>query len=111
MTMECLDEFPLTPRMTPGQIRTMVRLVATVPANQNRIFYKMQNDIKAHVGINVFDPVRLPGLSRQVYWPAVFELEDDEALITETEMPKRRPYWNIQSDEPMYNAAEYVQPL
>jgi hypothetical protein len=72
----------------------------------------MQNGVKERVGINVFEPVRYQGaLSKQVYWPAVFELEDGEALIIETELPEVRPYWNIQLNDPYFNAVEYVYRL
>jgi hypothetical protein len=108
LAIACLDPVPLKSRLTPEQIVERLRLMARVPANQNKLFYKMQNDILHTVGYNVVQPVRLPGLTKQVYWPAVFQLDDAEALIIETEMPKVRPYWNIQLNDPLYNAVEYV---
>ncbi len=109
MMIECLDKVGPKPRLTPEQIRERVKLVATVPANQNRVFYKMQDLIIDHVGLNAFDPIRLPGIgSRQVYWPAVFQFDEGEALIIETDMPKVRPYWNIQLNDELFNAVEYV---
>ena len=72
----------------------------------------MQNGVKDRVGFNVFEPVRMPGaLVKQVYWPACFQLEPDEALIIETELPEQRPYWNIQLNDPYFNALEYVYRL
>jgi hypothetical protein len=41
----------------------------------------------------------------------VFELEDGEALIVETEMPAKRHYWNIQLNDPYFNAVEFVYRL
>jgi len=108
MSIECLDPVPPKPRLTPDEILERIRLMARVPANQNQMFYQMQNDIVAKVGYNVFDPIRLPGLNRQVYWPAAFQLDESEALIIETEMPEVRPYWNIQLNDPYFNAVEYV---
>lgn len=109
MTIECLDKVGPKQRLTPDQIRERVKLAATVPFNQNKIFYEMQNAILAKVGTNVFDPIRLPGLgTRQVYWPAVFQFDPDEALIIETDMPKVHPYWNIQLNDELYNTVEYV---
>jgi hypothetical protein len=109
MTIECLDKVGPKRRLTPEQIRERVKLVATVPGNQNRIFFQMQNVIIDHVGLNAFDPVRLTGIgTRQVYWPAVFQFDEGEALIIETDMPKVRPYWNIQLNDELFNAVEYV---
>ena len=109
LSIECLDPVPLKPRLTPEQILERIRLMAKMPVRSARLFYEMQNGIKERVGINVFEPIRLDGaLSQQIYWPAVFELEGDEALIIETDMPKVRPYWNIQLNDPYFNAVEFV---
>lgn len=108
LTIECLDAVPPKQRLTPEQIVERLKLAAAVPRNQSKLFFKMQNDIRDKVGVNVIDPVHLPGLTRQVYWPAVFQLDDDEALIIETPMPESRPYWNIQINDPLFNAVEYV---
>lgn len=112
LTIECLDPTPLKPRLTEEEIVTRIREMAKFPVRKTRLYYKMQNDIKERVGINTFEPVRLKGaLTKQVYWPAVFELDDGEALIIETELPAIRPYWNIQLNDPYFNAIEYVYRL
>jgi len=111
LTIECLDAVPPKARLSPEEIIERIELMAKFPVRSSRIFLAMQNAIKAKVGINHFDPVNLPGLDRQVYWPAVFELDEDEALIIETELPERRPYWNIQLNDPYFNAVEYVYRL
>jgi len=108
MSIECLDHVPLKPRLSIAQINEKLKLMARVPGNNDKAFYKLQNDILASVGYNVVQPVKYPGLTKQVYWPAVFQLDHDEALIVETEMPKVRPYWNIQLNDPLFNAVEYV---
>jgi hypothetical protein len=108
ISIECLDPVPLKPRLTSKQITEKLQLLASIPANMNKLFYKMQNEILAAVGHNVIHPVRLPGLTKQLYWPAVFQLNEDEALIIETDMPKVAPYWNIQLNDPLFNAVEYV---
>jgi hypothetical protein len=111
LTIECLDKVPPKPRLSPEEIVARIELMAKFPVRASRLFFAMQNAIRAKVGINHFDPVNLPGLDRQVYWPAVFELDDGEALIIETELPERRPYWNIQLNDPYFNAVEYVYRL
>ena len=86
--------------------------MAKFPARKTRSYYRMQNAVKEPVGFNVFEPIRMKGaLTKQVYWPACFQLEADEALIIETEIPKRAPYWNIQLNDPLFNAVEYVYRL
>lgn len=109
MSIECLNPTGLKRRLSPEEILERIDHMAHMPARAMQLFYAMQNAIKAKVGVNVFDPVRLGGaLSRQVYLPAVFELEADEALILETELPNACRYWNFQLNDPYFNAIEYV---
>jgi hypothetical protein len=112
LSIECLDPVPLKPRLTTEQILERIREMAKFPARKTKLYYAMQNGVKQRVGFNVFEPVRYPGaLVKQVYWPACFQFEKDEALIIETAMPVRRPYWNIQLNDPYFNALEYVYRL
>jgi len=112
LNIECLDPVPPKPRLSPEQILHRIEEMAKFPGRKTKQYFKMQNAVKDSVGFNVFQPVRMPGaLVKQTYWPAVFQLEDDEALIIETEIPNRAPYWNIQLNDPYFNALEYVYRL
>jgi hypothetical protein len=112
ISIECLSPVPPKPRLTPEQILSGIQEMAKFPARKTRLYYGMQNGVKERVGFNVFEPIRYAGaLAKQVYWPACFQLEDDEALIIETDLPEHRPYWNIQLNDPYFNALEYVYRL
>jgi len=112
MAIECLSPVGPKQRLTPEEIMARIDLMAKMPAEATRLFYAMQNQIKANVGVNVFEPTKLGGaLSRQIYIPAVYEFEDDEALIVETDLPRVRRYWNWQLNDPYFNAVEYVYRL
>lgn len=112
LTIECLDKVPPKPRLTSEEIEQRIREMARFPVRKSRLYYAMQNAIKDQVGINTFQPQKLEGaLTQQVYWPAVFELTHGEALIIETEIPKVCTYWNIQLNDPYFNAIEYVYRL
>lgn len=112
LSIECLNPVGLKPRLTPDQILDRIKQMAAMPVAATKLFYAMQNKVKKDVGINVFQPQRLGGaLSRQIYIPAVFEFEDDEALIIETDLPDKRRYWNWQLNDPYFNAIEYVYRL
>jgi hypothetical protein len=112
LSIECLDPVPPKPRLGPEEIYARMAEMAKFPARKTRAYYRMQNGVKDRVGFNVFEPVRYEGaLVKQVYWPACFQLDDDEALIIETELPETRPYWNIQLNDPYFNALEYVYRL
>jgi hypothetical protein len=112
LSIECLDPVPPKPRLTPEQILQRIREMARFPARKTRLYYTMQNGVKQRVGFNVFEPVRYPGaLVKQVYWPACFQFQPDEALIIETSLPSKCPYWNVQLNDPYFNALEYVYRL
>lgn len=112
LSIECLDPVPPKPRLSPEEIHARIAEMAKFPARKTKLYYGMQNGVKERVGFNVFEPVQYPGaLMKQVYWPACFELCEDEALIIATDLPARRPYWNIQLNDPYFNALEYVYRL
>ena len=112
MSIECLNPAGLKKRVTPSDILERIDNMARMPVSATKLFYAMQNQIKANVGVNVFEPVHMGGaLSKQIYLPAVFEFEDDEALIVETDLPQTRRYWNFQLNDPYFNAVEYVYRL
>jgi hypothetical protein len=112
LSIECLDKVPPKPRLSPEQILTRIQEMAKFPRRKTQLYYGMQNGVKDRVGFNIFEPIRYAGaLAKQVYWPACFQLDDDEALIIETDLPAHRPYWNIQLNDPYFNALEYVYRL
>lgn len=112
LSIECLDPVPPKPRLAPEEILRRIGEMGKFPGRKTKMYYGMQNGVKERVGFNVFEPVRYPGaLVKQVYWPACFQLEDDEALIIETDLPGKRPYWNVQLNDPYFNALEYVYRL
>lgn len=112
MSIECLNPKGLKSRLTPTEILERIDHMANMPVRATKLFYGMQNAIRERVGVNVFEPMVMGGsFTRQVYLPAVYELEDDEALIIETELPVQRRYWNFQLNDPYFNAVEYVHRL
>ena len=112
LSIECLDPVPPKPRLTPDEIIARIHEMARFPARKTKLYYALQNGVRDRVGFNVFEPVRYAGaLVKQTYWPACFQFDSDEALIIETELPERRPYWNLQLNDPYFNALEYVYRL
>ena len=112
LSIECLDPVGPKPRLAPEEILRRIGEMAKFPARKTRQYFRMQNGVKERVGFNVFEPTRMAGaLVKQTYWPACFQLDEDEALIIETEIPQRAPYWNIQLNDPYFNALEYVYRL
>lgn len=112
LTIECLDPVAPKARLTSDEIYARIRDMSRFPRRASKLFLGMQNGIKERVGINKFEPTQYAGgLSKQIYWPAVFELDDGEALIIETDLPAVRPYWNIQLNDPYFGVVEFVYRL
>ncbi|MCB2080170.1 MAG: hypothetical protein KDE55_21040 [Novosphingobium sp.] len=111
LSIECLDPVPPKARLTPEQIIERIKLMAAFPANMDRVFFPMQDGLKQRAGVNKFVVEQWAGVEFQAYWPAVFEFSPGEALIIETELPEKRPYWNIQVNDPYFNIVEYVYRL
>lgn len=112
LSIECLSPVPPKPRLDPEDIRRRIGEMARFPLRKTKGYFPLQNGVKERVGFNTFEPVRMAGaLAKQVYWPAVFRFAPDEALIIETDIPARAPYWNVQLNDPYFNALEYVYRL
>lgn len=112
LSIECLDNVGPKPRLTPEEIYRRIGEMAKFPQRKTKLYFAMQNGVMERVGWNVFEPIRMAGaLVKQVYWPANFKFDADEALIIETDIPERAPYWNIQLNDPLFNALEYVYRL
>jgi len=110
MAIECLDAPLVKRRMPVAEIDAKLEGAITLSERLNPLFYGFQNKTLERVGRNVFElePFADTGLVEQLYWTCVFDLAEDEALIVETELPEVRPYWNIQVNDPYFNAVEFV---
>jgi hypothetical protein len=111
LSIECLDKVPPKRRLTPEEIIERIRRMAKVPVRMDRGFFGYQNSVRAKAGVNKFMLLDQKGVEFQTYWPAAFEFSPGEALIIETDLPKVRPYWNLQLNDPYFNCIEYVYRL
>ena len=48
------------------------------------------------------------GVQAQRYWEGIFDIQPDEALIIETEVPANARYWNVQLNDVIWNTIEYL---
>lgn len=110
MAIDPLDPPLRKRRIGIAEIDKKLRGALTLSERLVPLFYGMQNTTLANVGKNKFEFTGYDGLGlvNQAYWPAVFEVDRDEALIVETDLPDVRPYWNIQVNDPYFNAVEFV---
>jgi hypothetical protein len=108
--IERLDVSELKPRMSASEIDTKLREVLGGYAERlSRIWLQYQNKIRDQGLINKIEFTTFSGAQPvQVYWQGIYQLAADEALILETELPKRQRYWNVQLNDVLWNAIEFI---
>lgn len=109
--IECVSVATLKPRPTLEEIDTRLRGVfGGFPYNVANLWLGYQKRTMARTELlNTARLTQFPsGLETQTYWEAIYDLRDGEALILETELPERRRYWNVQLNDELWNATEYV---
>jgi hypothetical protein len=57
--------------------------------------------------LNVVDFTQMSGLQRQSYYEGVYDLEDDEALITEVAIPDDVGYWSLILTNELYETTDW----
>jgi hypothetical protein len=110
MAIECLDAPQVKRRMPISEIHERLTGAFTLSERFSRMWLDYQLGAIERLGKNKFElnPWTGMGLHRQTYWNAIFDIAPDEALILETELPEERPYWNVQLNDPYFNAVEFV---
>jgi hypothetical protein len=112
--IEYLDEQALRPRMSVatidqqlrelfgGYVKRLSQLCQGILANsrKSRPLHQMQLTTYPELGNGDDWP--------QAYYECVYDLESDEALILETELPEQLVYWNVQVVDALWNQVELV---
>lgn len=110
--IERLDAAGLVPkpRMSVAAIhRNITDLLSGFTPRLSRKLLKNQNGLRERVGVNVAEMATFGGvLPIQGYWQAVFQFAEDEVIILETDIPETVQYWNLQTNDEIFNAVDFV---
>ena len=108
--IERLDVAELKPRMPLAEIDAKLRAILGGYAERlSRIWLQYQNQVRDQGVINKLEFTGFNGaLPVQVYWQGIYQPAPDEALILETELPKKVRYWNVQLNDVLWNAIEFI---
>lgn len=100
----------LKPRMPQAEIESNLReLLGGFTERLSRIWLGYQNRIKQSGPANTITMTDFSGaVAQQIYWQGLYQFAGDEALILETDMPDTHRYWNVQLNDSLWNATEYV---
>lgn len=110
LAIERLDAPLLKPRPTKEQIdRGLRELLGGFTARLSRMWLTYQN---AQVKRGLVNKLALTDFGGAVppqwYWQGIFQFAPHEALILETELPEERKYWNVQLNDELWNAVEFI---
>jgi hypothetical protein len=110
LAIERLDTPPIKPRPDMRRIdRDLRAVLGGYAARLSRMWLQYQNGVVARGLINRLEMTDFGGaVPQQWYWQGVFQLGDDEALILETELPVERQYWNVQLNDELWNAVDFI---
>lgn len=111
IAIERLDVDALKPRPDLATVENRLTRLAEFAERHSRQWLKYQDIMRQKGLINRIEHhgfTELGGIQVQVYWWGIFEVEPDEALILETDIPANAPYWNVQLNDQIWNTLEYV---
>ncbi len=112
--IERLDGFSaagqLKPRMTAEEIDRQLRLLfGGYVGRLSRMWLKYQKVVYDRGIVNKLVFANMAGSApAQVYWEGMYEFGAEDALILETDIPKKLRYWNVQLNDALWNATEFV---
>lgn len=104
--IERLDRPAAPPRLTAAEIESRLRQVAIWADSWSRRWLNRDNELVNKVVVQNLNAIG--GLTTQQYYEGMFDIGEDEALILETEIPKRCRYWNIQLGDPLWVSIDYL---
>ena len=110
LAIERVDAPLLKPRLDTRRIDAKLReALGGFPERLTNMWLRYQNSIMERGLINRLEMTDFGGaVPLQWYWQGIFTFEPDEALILETDIPNKLTYWNVQLNDELWNAAEYV---
>ena len=109
LSIERLGVAERKPRLSPSEIAEKIGHLMAFTERLTRIWLDFQNEMRARNLENRFELSGFEdwaGVKAQTYWRGIFKFAPGEALILETELPQKRPYWNIQLADSLFNALE-----
>lgn len=110
LAIERVGGDPLKPRQSVGAIDHQLRaLFEGFTERLTRQWLNYQNAVIGRGMINRLEMADFGGnLPVQIYWQGMFRLQPGEAIILETALPANQKYWNVQLNDELWNAIEFV---
>ena len=89
--------------------RRLREVLGGFPKRLSAMWLNYQRAQLARTKLNELELVDFGGaVGSQLYWQGFYDLAPGEALILETPLPETRRYWNVQLNDELFNAVEYI---
>jgi len=111
IAIERLDVSPLKPRIELEDLRDRLAKLAAYGERHSRQWLMYQDQLRKKGIVNRVEHngfTELGGVRVQVYWWGIYDLQPDDVLILETELPENPRYWNVQLNDEIWNTLEFV---
>ena len=113
LSIERVDRPAIRPRDSADTIAANLSRIAVWGETWTAFVMSMVERYRAKGLINRLEIADLGGEGgimggQQVYLQGVFEIEDDEVLLYETELPQKCLYWNVTVNDPNWSAIDYM---
>lgn len=113
LAIERLDVLSLKPPMDAATVDQRLRaLFGQYVRGLSRICVGYMQNIRGREGeqmkLQTFTELGNGDDWPQAYYDGIYELEPDEAMILETDMPDQHVYWNVQVIDALWNQVELV---
>ena len=111
--IERLDRPAFKPRLTEAEIAEKLEAILDGFVNRfSRICLDYQNKVLDTIGWNQMELTGFEDLGNSPEWPqkyfrCMYDIQPDEALVIETEVPERCKYWNVQINDWLWNQIEF----
>lgn len=110
-TIERLDRAPMPTAPDEAETARLAGVLASFVAKNNEFMLTQVQGLRDRGFVHAFDGDHFPeagGIPEQIYFQTLFELEEDEALILESELPRSVYYWGCQLFDALYSGIDYV---
>jgi hypothetical protein len=109
--LERLDRAPEHTTTSAADFATRTGHMSSFVAALNEFLLRLVRKLRDEGYTNRFLADRFQGhggIAGQMYFQSLFEFDDDEVLIVESELPRSVNYWSVQLVDPFYSAIDFI---
>jgi hypothetical protein len=110
-SIERRDRSPARVVRTVEEVNGRLAAMLSFTLKLNELLLRLVKKLRDAGAVNRFLPERFQangGIGLQMYFHSLFDLEEDEALILESELPASVLYWSVQLIDPFYGAIDFI---